>query len=202
MEKMLENLIKTWAMLAPTELPEATDPDFRYVGYLQECLNKREWSWCVSGDLGERFSAKVNDGPESVACSPLEALLAAYLRDLAVRRPIKDGGTWRHFKGTSVEVVGAAHWCGSAATEEGIAPLHRGAFILEESPGTIHLIQYVEAKYFSYIADRSYGERVCYHHGFQNWARPIGDFLALTPDGRLRFVEEVGPNTPNRFPES
>jgi len=179
--------------LAPTELPEATDLDSFYDGYLQNCLKRRAWSWCVSGDLGEKFSATVNDGPESVACSPLEALLAAYLLDLAVRRPIKDGGNWRHFKGASVEVAGAANWCGSAATEEDIEPLpkhmsYRGAFRVEESPGIIHLIQHVEAKYFSYIADRSYGERVCYHHGSQNWARAIGNFLGLTPDGRLRFA--------------
>ena len=190
---MLENnLIKTWGMLAPDEVLEP-----------ETCINKRGWSWNLSSDSGTQFIASVEGGPDTYSYPTAnEALLSAYLTALAVRREIKSDTHWRHYKGSSVEVVGAAHWCGSAATEEGIAPLHRGAFILEESPGTIHLIQYVEAKYFSYIANRSYGERVCYHHGFQNWARPIGDFLGLTPDGRLRFVEEVGPNTPNRFPES
>jgi hypothetical protein len=192
---LIDNLIKTWGELAPNELDSGPDE------MNLNCLNKRGWSWSLSCDSGVRFTATVEDGLQRVFetwpyPTALEALLTAYLTALAARRPIKQGTHWRHYKGGLMEVVGAAHWCGSAATEEDIEPLpkdmlYRGAFILEESlSGTTHLIQYVEAKYFSYIANRDYGERVCYHHDFQNWARPIGDFLGLTQDGLLRFVEE------------
>ena len=190
---LIDNLITTWVELAPCEVSEPVHINVN----IQNCLDKRGWSWNLSGDSGVRFTATVENGPETYPYpTSIEALLSAYLAALAVRRPVKQGTHWRHYKGTSVEVVGNAHWCGSAATEEDIEPLpkdmlYRGAFILEESlSGTIHLIQYVEAKYFSYIANRNYGERVFYHHDFQNWARPISDFLGLTDDGLLRFVEE------------
>jgi hypothetical protein len=196
---MIDNLIKTWGELAPNELDSGPD-EMNLVIFVINCLNTRGWSWNLAYDSGHGFTATVEDDHETTCPTLLSTLLTAYLTALAVRRPIKQGTHWRHYKGGLMEVVGAAHWCKSAATEEDIEPLpkdmlYRGAFILEESlSGTIHLIQYVKAKYFSYIANRNYGERVFYHHGFQNWARPIGDFLGLTQDGLLRFVEESNEN--------
>jgi hypothetical protein len=190
---LIDNLITTWRELAPNEARKFGPISVN----IQSFMETRGWSWRLSGDSGARYIATVENGNETYPYpTPTEALMTAYLAALAVRRPIKQGTHWKHYKGASVEVVGNAHWCGSAATEEDIEPLpkdmlYRGAFILEESlSGTINLIQYVEAKYFSYIANRNYGERVFYHHDFQNWARPIGDFLGLTQDGLLRFVEE------------
>jgi hypothetical protein len=192
---MLDNLINTWQLLAPVELPEPAFLDYRYVGYIQNCINKRGWSWSLSCESGVRFTATIENAPETYPYpTPTEALMTAYLTALAVRRPIKQGTHWRHYKGGLMEVAETAEWAGLDLTKEHIVRFPQyisslGEFLLEESfYPSVELVKNAAGTCF-YIANRDYGERIFYQHDSNNWARPISDFLGLTQDGLLRFVE-------------
>jgi hypothetical protein len=189
---LIDNLITTWGELAPNE---ASEPGYISVG-IQNCLNKRGWSWNLSGDSGVRFIATVENGPETYPYPTLtEALLTAYLTALAVQRPVKQGTHWRHFKGGLMDVEATAKWAGPDLMRKDIERFpasYRGEFLLEENVFvTVPLIMStIKPGAYAYIANRDYGERVFYRHDPRNWARPICDFLGLTQDGQLRFVEE------------
>jgi hypothetical protein len=189
---MIDNLITTWVELAPCEVSEPVHISVN----IQNCLDKRGWSWNLSGDSGVRFTATVENGPKTYPYpTSIEALLTAYLTALAVRRPVKEGTHWRHYKGDLVEVVATAKWAGKCLTQQDIKvfPKYISAvedFLVEENCHfVITLIKDADGQYH-YIAPNDFGKRVFYNHEEGNWARPIGDFLGLTQDGQLRFVEE------------
>jgi len=190
---MLDNLINTWQLLAPNEIDSGPD-EMNVVIFVINCLKKRGWSWSLSCDSGVEFTATVEDDRQRVfETNPyqtsIEALLTAYLEALAGNRPIKKGAHWQHYKGDLVEVVATAKWGGAVRFRDDFPSL--GDFVLEE--GFYPPVELVETAsgtclYISH-ANRNYGERIFYQHDSNNWARPIGDFLGLTDDGRLRFVE-------------
>jgi hypothetical protein len=191
---MIDNLINTWAVLAPGEWPDFGDLNFNI--YIQNCINNRGWSWGLICNMGVRFIATVENGPETYPYpTPTDALLTAYLTALAVRRPIKQGTHWRHYKGDLVEVVATAKWAGKCLTQQDIKvfPKYISAvedFLVEENCHfVITLIKDADGQYH-YIAPNDFGKRVFYNHEEENWSRPIGDFLGLTQDGQLRFVED------------
>jgi hypothetical protein len=191
---MIDNLIKTWGELAPNELDSGPD-EMNLVIFVINCLKERGWSWNLAYDSGHGFTATVEDDHETYPCPTLlSTLLTAYLKALAVRRPIKQGTHWRHYKGDLMEVEATAKWAGPDLIQDYIQRLPEytscGNFVLEENCHfVITLIKDADGQYH-YIAPNDFGKRVFYHHDFQNWARPIGDFLGLTQDGQLRFVEE------------
>jgi hypothetical protein len=166
--------------------------------FVINCLNKRGWSWNLAYDSGHGFTATVEDDHETTCPTLLSTLLTAYLTALAVQRPVNQGTHWRHYKGDLVEVVATAKWAVADFTEgdleEFLASKYissQGKFALEEKIfSQVLLITTKKPGAYAYIAIRDYGERVFYRHDGRNWARPIGDFLRLTQDGQLRFVEE------------
>jgi hypothetical protein len=92
-----------------------------------------------------------------------------------------------------MEVEATAKWAGPDLMRKDLVKFpYRGEFYLEENVfGTVPLIMStIKAGAYAYIANRDYGERVFYQHDGRNWSRPICDFLGLTQDGQLRFVEE------------
>ena len=193
---MIDNLITTWGELAPNEFDSGPD-EMNLVVFVINCLNKRGWSWNLAYDSGHGFfTVAVEDGPETYPYPTLlSTLLTAYLTALAVRRPVKEGTHWRHYKGGLMEAEATAKWAGPDLRRKDIKRFpasYRGEFLLEENVfGTVPLIMSsIHPGAYAYIANRDYGERVFYNHEEENWARPIGDFLGLTQDGQLRFVEE------------
>jgi hypothetical protein len=192
---MIDNLITTWGELAPNEFDSGPD-EMNLVVFVINCLSNRGWSWNLSGDSGARFTVTVEDGNETYPYPTLlSTLLTAYLTALAVRRPVKEGTHWRHYKGDLVEVVATAKWAGPDLRRKDLKKFPascRGEFLLEENVfGTVPLIvSTIKTGAYAYIANQDYGERVFYQHHGRNWARPICDFLGLTQDGQLRFVEE------------
>jgi hypothetical protein len=192
---MIDNLITTWAVLAPNEFDSGPD-EMNLVVFVINCLSNRGWSWNLAYDSGHGFTVTVEDGPETYPYPTLlSTLLTAYLTALAVRRPVKEGTHWRHYKGDLVEVVATAKWAGPDLMRKDIKRFpayisYLGDFVLEESfYSRVNLVKNTDGTCL-YIANRDYGERVFYQHHGRNWARPIGDSLGLTQDGQLRFVEE------------
>jgi hypothetical protein len=184
---LIDNLITTWRELAPNEARK-----FGHISVnIQSFMETRGWSWRLSGDSGARYIATVEDGPETYPYpTPTEALMTAYLTALAVRRPVKQGTHWRHYKGGLMEVAETATWAGTDLRQEYTSC---GNFVLEASCYWLNLIKNTDGTCL-YLANRDYGELVFYRHDGRNWARPIGDFLGLTQDGQLRFVEESHEN--------
>jgi hypothetical protein len=189
---LIEGLLKTWGELAPNELASGPD-EMNLVIFVINCLNKRGWSWNLAYDSEVRFIATVENGPETTYPTALEALLSAYLTALAVRRPITQGTRWRHYKGGLMEVAETAAWAGTDLRQEYIKRLPEytscGNFVLEASCYWLNLVK-IAGGTCLYLAHRDYGEGVFYRHDGRNWARPICDFLGLTQDGQLRFVED------------
>ena len=191
---MIDNLIKTWGELAPNELDSGPD-EMNLVIFVINCLKERGWSWNLAYDSGHGFTATVEDDHETYPCPTLlSTLLTAYLKALAVRRPIKQGTHWRHYKGDLMEVEATAKWAGPDLIQDYIQRLPEytscGNFVLEESPDSLNVVKNTDGTCLYLLASLDYGERVFYRHDGRNWARPIGDFLGLAQDGLLRFVEE------------
>jgi hypothetical protein len=189
---LIDNLINTWGELAPNEVSKSG-----YISVnLQDFMDKRGWSWTLAHDLGCGFTATVENGPETYPYPTLiEALLSAYLTALAARRPVNQGTHWRHYKGGLMEVAETAKWAGPDLVRKDLERFpasYRGEFLLEEQVFVTAplIMSTIKPGAYAYIANRDYGERVFYRHDDSNWARPIGDFLGLTQDGLLRFVEE------------
>jgi hypothetical protein len=192
---LIDNLITTWGELAPNELDSGPD-EMNLAVFVINCLNKRGWSWNLAYDSGHGFTVTVEDGNETYPYPTLlSTLLTAYLTALAVRRPVKKGTHWRHYKGGLMEVAETATWAGPDLMRKDIKRFpayisYLGDFVLEESfYSSVELVKNAAGTCF-YIAKRDYGERIFYQHDSNSWARPIGNFLGLTDDGLLRFVEE------------
>ena len=191
---MIDNLITTWGELAPNEFDSGPD-EMNLVVFVINCLSNRGWSWNLAYDSGHGFTATVEDDHETTGPTILSTLLTAYLTALAVRRPVKKGTHWSHYEGDLMEVEATAKWAGPDLSRKNLERFPascRGEFLLEEKVfGSVPLIvSTIKPGAYAYIANRDYGERVFYQHDGRNWARPIGDFLGLTQDGLLRFVEE------------
>jgi hypothetical protein len=191
---LIDNLINTWVELAPNEFDSGPD-EMNLVVFVINCLNKRGFSWNLAYDSGHGFTATVENGPETTGPTILSTLLTAYLTALAVRRPVNQGTHWSHYKGGLMEVEAAAKWAGPDLTRKNLERFPascRGEFLLEEKVfvSVPLIVSTIKPGVYAYIANRNYGERVFYQHDPRNWARPIGDFLGLTQDGQLRFVED------------
>lgn len=216
---MLNNLLKTWEILAPdecylTEIEEPTysmgdefcfdiknsDEQMRWVlqGYIQRCIEGRGWSYQITNykRLGNSAMVEAETAlgfTEFYSCGKFP-LLTAYLTALAAQRPV-NRGKWQHFKGEVVQVESTATWTTHKIHEF----LGDNAFI-EESPEEkiqVHLsIDDGDYQRWGYRASKDYGDRVIYvEQNGKRWARKSDVLLGLVDakhpeyEGLLRFVE-------------
>jgi hypothetical protein len=215
---MLKNSLKTWQILAPNEVKYVNDTLYLLnsieegiacieqgllpyeqdvlQGYLQRCIEAREWvsSLRIFPDGHAIGRVWVDDEDETDYTkslkAPVNALLTAYLAALAAQRPITTG-RWQHFKGDCVPVKAIAHWNGQQLDSSSIAAKYKA----EESTENLLQLTLKGEKDWSYRASRNFGDRVFYVHNGDGWARATENFLGLVdakhPDheGLLRFVE-------------
>jgi hypothetical protein len=205
---MLENLLKTWAKLAPDEIEAKESGEYALSkiaewniyssffeeaytintlqGYLQRCIEARdEWDWMiVSGSNSKKlkvFDVTVFvDGKEflSTYSTAHEALLAAYMTALAMQRPVTQG-SWKHADGDIYRVTDTHEWSGHGFY----------SFLNEDWSYLIVEDKNIKIQMSSsnYNASQDYGDRVFYDGDSGKWARLTSSFLGLKDDGRLRF---------------
>jgi hypothetical protein len=211
---MLENLLRTYVILAPDEIVLQRDVGLYIVGewteyplffsletivwpyknlslqgYIQQCIEAKNWAHkiIVDNNHGEHYAS---------------AQLNAYLSVLAAQRPVAPG-KWQHFKGGEIDVVGAAFWASGQHESNDYVPLVEadfvGEFVAEEEPQK-SLKLYKQGENLFYISWQCicHSDRVFYSHDNKNWARTVDSFLGLVGvnhlehEGKLRFIYEIG----------
>jgi hypothetical protein len=208
---MLENLLKTWAKLAPDEWPrdypkDATKDGYKYSqiikarfwldqdnlqfqdllqGYIQQCISARGWRWKTGNVTGHHWALVwiLEENISTLSSSP-DSWIKPLLESYL--KALADQrpitqGPWKHADGNIYEVVGNSDWIN-----------YEGAhsfcdFALEELPSI--KIAFKGGKYYS---SKDYGDRVFYHGNSGRWARLTNSFLGLKDDGRLRFEKVDG----------
>lgn len=161
---MLENLLKTWQIIAPDEItmpsPGVYDlgktvdwdiyadcetlciefkDDSRFQdtlqGYIQRCLKARGWAYKVGFDNNSSdFYAFVHAIPYSITADSIHQSLLTAYLTALAAQRTITHGKWQHFKGDVVDVVNYGPWEGLGITGGVLLHAEATSFDLEESP--------------------------------------------------------------------
>jgi hypothetical protein len=209
---MLENLLKTWAVLAPDELeikdggeyilsktvgrniyPETVliyDSFFEEAytidtlqGYIQRCINARGWRWKTGNVTGYHW-ALVWILEENI--STLSSSPDSWIKPLLESYLKALAGQRPITQGQWKHADGDIYWVTDAHEWSGhgfYSFLNEDwSYSLEEHPNIK-----IQMSSSNYNASQDYGDRVFYDGDSGKWARLTSSFLGLKDDGRLRF---------------
>jgi hypothetical protein len=211
---MLENLLKTWAVLAPDEIkiedggeyilsktvdwniyPEGVliyDSFFEEAytidtlqGYIQRCISAREWRWKTGNATGHHWSLVwILEENISTLSTSPDSWIKPLLESYLKALADQRSIVQGPWKHADGDIYEVV---GNASwlKDEGFAPYYN--FALEESPEIK-----ISFGYDEYYASQDYGDRVFYYGNSGQWARLTDSFLGLKDDGRLRFEKVDG----------
>jgi hypothetical protein len=214
---MLENLLKTWAVLAPDEIkiedggeyilsktvdwniyPEGVliyDSFFEEAytidtlqGYIQRCISARGWRWKTGNVTGHHW-ALVWILEENI--STLSSSPDSWIKPL-LESYLKALADQRAItQGKWKHADGDIYWVTDAHEWSGhgfYSFLNEDwLYSLEEHPNIK-----IQMSSSNYNASQNYGDRVFYDGDSGKWARLTDSFLGLKDDGRLRFEKIDG----------
>jgi hypothetical protein len=211
---MLENLLKTWGILAPDEWPrdypkDATKDGYKYSqiikgrfwlghdnlqfqdllqGYIQQCISARGWRWKTGNVTGHHWALVwiLEENISTLSSSP-DSWIKPLLESYL--KALADQrpitqGPWKHADGNIYWVTDAHEW-----SEHGFYSFlnEDWSYSLEEHPNIK-----IQMSSSNYNASQDYGDRVFYYGNSGQWAPLKYSFLDLKDDGRLRFEKVDG----------
>jgi hypothetical protein len=206
---MLENLLKTWAVLAPDEIEiedggeyilsktvgwniypegvliynsffeEAYTVD-TLQGYIQRCISAREWRWKTGNVTGHHWSLVwILEENISTLSSSPDSWINPLLESYLKALADQRPITPGRWKHADGDIYEVV---GSSDWINYEGAYSFCDFALEEFPSI--KIAFKGGKYY---ASQNYGDRVFYYGNSGQWARLKYSFLGLKDDGRLRF---------------